>query len=142
VVDLQSILSHQAPMIMIDEVLENSHDQLVAGVTIRAGIPFYEPRIGVRAWVGLEYMAQSIAAFAGIKARDSGKHVPLGLIIGCRSYTCSISNFAPGSQLRIAIKELASEEFGLGSFDCEIGFPQCVAQGRVSVYGGDRHKVA
>jgi len=140
--DLEQILCHRQPMIFLDDVLEASRDHLVAMIRIRDGIPFYDPQHGVPAWVGLEYMAQSIAALAGIRARNAGKQVPLGLMIGCRNYTCNSSAFAPGSELRISIQELIAEEDGFGSFDCKIEDPKLVAQGRVSVFGGDRRTTA
>ncbi len=141
-IDLEQILYHRRPMIFIDDVVESDHDSLVAIVRIRKGIPFYAPDYGVPAWVGLEYMAQSIAALAGLRATGAGKPVPLGLIIGCRNYACETGNFAPGLELRISVRELAAEEYGLGSFDCTIADPALIAQARVSVFGGDRREAA
>ncbi len=140
--DLEHILRHRRPMIFLDDVLESTHDCLVATIKIREGIPFYETERGVPGWVGLEYMAQSIAALAGLRARKAGKKVPLGLIIGCRNYECGKSSFAPGSELRISIEELAAEEYGFGAFDCKIRDPDLVAQARVSVFGGNRQEAA
>jgi predicted hotdog family 3-hydroxylacyl-ACP dehydratase len=126
-------------MIFIDRIAEAGEDFLRAIITIREGIPFFEASRGVPAWVGLEYMAQSIAALAGIRARRDGKAIPLGLIIGCRKYTCSTATFAPGTIIESYIKELASEADGLGSFDCTLAAPRIVASARLSVFGGDRN---
>jgi predicted hotdog family 3-hydroxylacyl-ACP dehydratase len=136
--DLEHVLCHRPPMIFLDDVIETDQDRLVAIIRIREGIPFYKSQRGVPTWIGLEYMAQSIAALAGIRARNAGKPVPLGMIIGCRNYTCNTSMFPPGSELQISIKELAAEEYGFGSFDCKIEGPDLAAQARVSVFGGDR----
>jgi len=142
--DLEHIMCHRRPMVFLDDVVEADDESLVATIRIREGIPFYEPQHGVPAWVGLEYMAQSIAALAGIRARNAGNRVPLGLIIGCRNYTSNTSMFAPGSELRISIRKIAAEEYGFGSFDCRIkdnGKSEdqgLVAQARIAVFGGDR----
>ena len=114
-------------------------DHLRADVRIREGIPFFEANRGVPAWVGLEYMAQAIAALAGIRARRAGRPIPLGLIIGCREFSCTTANFAPGTIIDTRIRELAADENGLGSFDCTLGTPDIVASARLSVFGGDRH---
>ncbi len=140
--DLEHILRHRQPMIFLDDVLDSGHNHLVARVNIRDGIPFYQPQHGVPAWVGLEYMAQSIAALAGIRARSTGKPVPPGMIIGCRNYTSNTDVFAPDNELRISIKELVAEDNGFGSFDCQIENPDLVAQARISVFGGDRQAAA
>ena len=143
--DLERILCHRPPMVFIDDVVESRHEGLTAVVHIRDGIPLYEADRGVPAWVGLEYMAQSIAALAGLRARKAGHEVPLGLIIGCRNYTSNTSAFAPGSELRISVEELIAEENGFGSFDCIIDQgvedPQRVAQARITVFGGNRQEV-
>ena len=140
--DLEHIMCHRHPMIFLDDIVEAHNEALVSTVRIREGIPFYEPQYGVPAWVGLEYMAQSIAALAGIRARNVGKRVPLGLLIGCRNYSSNKSAFAPGSELRISVTELAAEEYGFGSFDCKIEDQGPVAQARISVFGGDRQATA
>ena len=106
---LQHIMSHQPPMVFLDEVVESRHEGLTAVVRIRDGIPFYAADRGVPAWVGIEYMAQSIAALAGIRARNAGEDVPLGLIIGCRKYVSTTAAFAPGSELRISVEELIAD---------------------------------
>ena len=147
-IDLDEILHHRHPMIFLDTVHESSDKNLVACVRIRDGIPFFEPQRGVPAWVGLEYMAQSIAALAGIRARQASNRVPLGMIIGCRNYTCNTSMFVTGSELRISVTELAAEENGFGVFDCnieddcQIEDQRRIAQARISVFGGDRQKAA
>ena len=38
----------------------------------------------VPAWVGIEYMAQAIAAWAGCRARAAGKPPQLGFLLGSR----------------------------------------------------------
>ncbi|MCG8377142.1 MAG: hypothetical protein MI702_11740 [Chlorobiales bacterium] len=136
--DLTQILCHRPPMIFLDEVAEYGDDYLTAVVQIREGIPFYRNPDGVPAWVGIEYMAQAIAAFAGIRAKNAGNPIPLGLLIGCRRYAANRPGFAPGERIEVCIKELAAEEYGLGSFDCTLNLPETVAQARLSVYGGPR----
>jgi len=148
VTDLEKILRHRQPMIFLDAILESSDRNLIACVRIREGIPFFEPKRGVPVWVGLEYMAQSIAALAGIRACQRNNQIPLGMIIGCRNYTCNTGMFAPDSELRISISELVVEENGFGVFDCNIKDDcqvedKCpIAQARISVFGGDRQKAA
>jgi len=136
--DISEFLYHRAPMMFVDEIIESGPGFLVAGVHIRPGVPFFEPSRGVPAWVGLEYMAQAVAAFAGIRARTDHKPISLGMLIGCRQYSSEISSFAPGTRIDVRIQELASVENGLGSFDCTLSAPDRIAEGRIAVYGGGR----
>ena len=134
--DILELLYHRPPMIFLDEIIESGPENLVAGVHIRPGIPFFDEDRGVPAWVGLEYMAQAVAAFAGIRARASSKPVVLGMLIGCRKYSSKVASFPPGTRIQVEVRELASAENGLGSFDCTLSASDLVAEGRIAVYGG------
>jgi len=136
--DITEFLYHRAPMIFLDEIIESGPNFLVAGVHIRPGIPYFEESRGVPAWTGLEYMAQAVAAFAGIRARADNRPIALGMLIGCRQYSSKIPSFAPGTRIEVRIQELASVDNGLGSFDCTLTASDCIAEGRIAVYGGAR----
>ena len=82
---LDDLVLHRGPMSLLDRVQAVEDDSLVAMVEIREGIPFFAG-CAVPAWVGLEYMAQAIAALAGARARREGRPIPLGLLIGCRKF--------------------------------------------------------
>lgn len=135
-VGIEELLYHRPPMIFLDEVIESGPNSLIAGVEIRPGIPFFESGRGVPAWVGLEYMAQAVAAFAGIRARAEDAPIRLGMLIGCRRYSTKLSVFPPGASMVVRVRELAWGESGLGSFDCTLSAPDIVAKGRIAVYAG------
>jgi predicted hotdog family 3-hydroxylacyl-ACP dehydratase len=133
---IEELLYHRPPMIFLDQVIESGPESLVAGVEIRPGIPFFENGRGVPAWVGLEYMAQAVAAFAGVRARAKDEPIRLGMLIGCRRYSTKLSVFPPGANIVVSVQELARGDSGLGSFDCTLGAPDNVAEGRIAVYAG------
>lgn len=129
------LLTHRDPMIFIDRVLTADRRGLVAEVRIESGKPFYEEGVGVPAWVGLEYMAQSIAALAGLKAKAVGQDAALGLLIGCREYSSEVAVFPDGAELKISVSELDVMDGSLGAFDCTIGNTDIMATARLMVYG-------
>jgi predicted hotdog family 3-hydroxylacyl-ACP dehydratase len=106
-------------MSLLDRVQAVEDDSLVATVEIREGIPFFAG-CAVPAWVGLEYMAQAIAALAGARARREGRPIPLGLLIGCRKFVTRVAMFAVGTRLAVEVRELVSDGAGLGAFACTI----------------------
>jgi predicted hotdog family 3-hydroxylacyl-ACP dehydratase len=75
---------------------------------------------GVGAWVGIEYMAQAIGAWAGYTAQLRGEPVKLGFLLGTRRYDCSRPIFILGSLLRVHVLRVFQDENGLGSFECSI----------------------
>lgn len=123
-------------MILLDRVASVSAENLEAEVVIRPGIPFNNGA-GVGAWVGVEYMAQAIAAWAGYHARLRGESVKIGFLLGSRRYECATPEFANGMRLKVAVKLLLQAENGLGSFECAISdtsTQQELARATVSVF--------
>jgi predicted hotdog family 3-hydroxylacyl-ACP dehydratase len=117
--DIRSLIPHAGPMVLLDRVISVDEDSLCAEVSIRSNTLFCGPD-GVGAWVGIEYMAQAIAAWAGYTAQLRGKPVKLGFLLGTRRYESSRPIFVLGSVLRVHVQRLFQNENGLGSFECFI----------------------
>ncbi|MFC3107949.1 3-hydroxylacyl-ACP dehydratase [Undibacterium arcticum] len=117
--DIRTLLPHSGTMVLLDRVVAADADSLCAEVAIRPDSLFCNAD-GVGAWVGIEYMAQAIAAHAGYLARLRGAPVKVGFLLGSRRYECSRPNFALGSILRVRIERILQGENGLGSFGCRI----------------------
>jgi predicted hotdog family 3-hydroxylacyl-ACP dehydratase len=117
--DICTLVPHAGPMVLLDRVISVDEESLCAEVTIRADSLFCGAE-GVGAWVGIEYMAQAIAAHAGHAAFLRGEPVKIGFLLGSRRYACERPAFAVGSVLRVYVTRLLVAENGLGSFDCRI----------------------
>ena len=84
---IEAVLPHQAPMILIDSLNSYHADGCVCDVTITEQSPFYdEVKKGVATYIGSEYMAQAIAAYAGTLALDDNNKVKIGFLLGSRKY--------------------------------------------------------
>ena len=117
--DIRSLLPHAGPMVLLDRVISVDEDSLLAEVCIRSDSLFCNGG-GVGAWVGVEYMAQAIGAWAGYTAQLRGEPVKLGFLLGTRRYECWRPIFLLGSVLRVHVQRLFQSENGLGSFECTI----------------------
>lgn len=117
--DIASVVPHGGAMSLLGSLLQADAETLTAQVQITPESMFCGPD-GVGAWVGVEYMAQAVAAHAGYCARLRGEPVRVGFLLGTRRYACSVSAFAPGSDLRIHVSRALQGENGLGAFDCRI----------------------
>lgn len=121
---IASLLPHSAGMLLLDRVVAADTDRLHAEVTITPHTLFADAN-GVGSWIGIEYMAQAVAAFAGYYAHcahtDSSKNpAKIGFLLGSRRYTANRDHFALGSTLQVHVLRLLQAENGLGSFDCFI----------------------
>ena len=117
--EIRTLVPHSGHMVLLDRVITADTESLSAEVNIRSDSMFYEGE-GVGAWVGIEYMAQAIAAYAGYVAQMNGDSVKVGFLLGTRRYECMRPYFSLGDQLRIEVKHLFQAENGLGSFECTI----------------------
>ncbi|WP_027865390.1 ApeP family dehydratase [Massilia alkalitolerans] len=117
--DIHSLVPHSGPMSLLGRFLEADDETLSAEVDITPESMFCtDGQVG--AWVGVEYMAQAVAAHAGWCARRRGEPVRVGFLLGARKYACAVSAFPVGSVLRVHVRRALQGENGLGAFDCRI----------------------
>ncbi|HWW72935.1 MAG TPA: hotdog family protein [Duganella sp.] len=117
--DVRSLVPHSGDMALLERVVSADEDNLCAEVRIHAGSVLATAQ-GVGSWVGIEYMAQAIAAHAGWLAGRRGDAVKVGFLLGSRKYEASVPYFALGSVLRVHVHRVLQAENGLGAFDCRI----------------------
>ena len=87
--DLEILLPHRAPMILLSRAVDYSDDFAQAEVLITEQSAFFDAALGgVPTWVGMEYMAQTIGVWAGHQQLSNNKPVQAGCLLGCRSYSC------------------------------------------------------
>ncbi|MES3024160.1 MAG: hotdog family protein [Pseudomonadota bacterium] len=133
---IAELVPHDGPMILLDRVLSADSDNVCAEVAIRADTLFCDGH-GVGSWVGIEYMAQAIAAQAGYQAYLRGARPDVGFLLGARRYVCGRSAFALGSVLHVFVHRALQGENGLGAFECRIedsADGEVVATATVTVY--------
>jgi predicted hotdog family 3-hydroxylacyl-ACP dehydratase len=137
--DIRTLVPHSGQMLLLDRVLSADTDDLCAEVRISAASVLAGEQ-GVGAWVGIEYMAQAIAAHAGWLAMRRGAQVKVGLLLGSRKYEANVTYFTPGSVLKVYVHRVLQAENGLGAFECRIdieGGAACVARATVTVFQPD-----
>ncbi|MBV1889157.1 MAG: hotdog family protein [Proteobacteria bacterium] len=117
VYNVAELVPHSGTMSLLDRVIEYGEDWLQAEVTITADSMFADKQ-GVPAWIGLEYLAQTIAAFAGLQERQKGDLPKLGFLVGSRRYSCSEEYFPIGQTLQLRVEREMESESGLNVFQC------------------------
>jgi predicted hotdog family 3-hydroxylacyl-ACP dehydratase len=117
--DIHTFVPHSGTMSLLGRLLAADDETLCAEVTIGPATLFCDGR-EVGAWVGIEYMAQAVAAHAGYCARLRGEPVKVGFLLGSRRYQCSVPGFAVGTVLKVHVQRALQGENGLGAFECRI----------------------
>lgn len=134
--DIDDLVPHSGAMSLLDKVVSADADKLCAEVRIHAGSVFYDAAEGgVGSWVGIEYMAQAIAAHAGYLARQAGAPVKIGFLLGARRYEAQVPLFGEGSVLQVHVHQALQSDNGLGAFECRIeAAGMMLAQATVTVF--------
>lgn len=101
--DIEELVPHAAPMILIDSVAAQGPALTRSVVRIGEDSMFYEAPHGVPSYFGIEYIAQTVAAHAGLHARRQGKPVRVGFLLGTREYKSAVAWFRLGSRLTIHV---------------------------------------
>ncbi len=127
------VIPHAKPMSLLDEILNYDGAELEAGVTIRKDSLFFDGK-AVPAWVGIEYMGQAVAAFAGAGAREDNKPIKIGFLVSSRRYQSNCSGFPLGSYLRVKAQPITDNETGLRVFDCSITGDDIYVSTNLNVY--------
>jgi predicted hotdog family 3-hydroxylacyl-ACP dehydratase len=117
--DIRTLVPHDGAMSLLGRLLAADAETLCAEVAIGADTLFLADG-AVGAWVGVEYMAQAVAAHAGFGARLRGEPVRVGFLLGTRRYTCTVAAFPAGSVLHVHAQQVLKGENGLGAYDCRI----------------------
>ena len=115
---IEAILPHRAPMILLDRVEEDSPDSIACSVTPHEASPFAEHG-SVPAVVATEYMAQCVAAYAGLKAFRRGEPIRIGYLIGARTIEFSVDRFPLECRLLVRARRTWGDD-ALGRFDCSV----------------------
>ncbi len=134
---LDSILAHTRPMILLDDIDFYDDTRCICRVIITTASAFYNTdQTGVASYIGSEYMAQTIAAYAGANALDNQESIQIGFLLGSRSYKTTQEFFKLGQLIFIEVEELYREESGLSVFGCVIKNEQkqVLAEAKVNVF--------
>ncbi|MDD1008632.1 hotdog family protein [Pseudomonas shahriarae] len=131
---LAELLPHAGDMILIDKIIRFDEEQIYTCLTVKPDGLFSLPDGSLPAWVGVELMAQSVAAFAGCHARRKGNPVELGFLLGTRKFECNVEAFPAGRELTVHGIRSLEDDNGMGVFECHITAPGIQASARLNVF--------
>jgi predicted hotdog family 3-hydroxylacyl-ACP dehydratase len=139
-IPVTDLLPHGPEMTLIDRLVSYDPRKCVAVVAIDRTKHFFAGG-GVPAWVGIEYMAQTIAARAGYEARLRGEPPAIGFLLGTRSYASAVDEFPDGCTLTINVEPLVVDG-GVSAFQCSIVSDRVLATAVVNTYQPSAAEIA
>jgi predicted hotdog family 3-hydroxylacyl-ACP dehydratase len=133
---VEDLVPHSGDMSLLDTVVAFNLSSLHATARIEKSNPFVTAGT-VSSWIGIEYMAQAIAAWAGAQARQKGEPVKLGFLLGTRKYEVTTDSFPLLCNLDIHVELLMDGANGLSVFECRIMYEGGEATANINVFQPD-----
>ncbi len=131
--DIGELLPHARPMMLLDEVLAADDESLRCALTVRAD-GLFDSDSSVPAYLGLEYMAQAIAAYSGARAHQAGAAPRIGFLLGTRNFSCNTGRLPCGTRLEVTARCTVQSASGMAAFDCEVRGEGIFQSARLSVF--------
>jgi predicted hotdog family 3-hydroxylacyl-ACP dehydratase len=132
---IEAIIPHRGTMLLIDAVDSFSDTALRARASVDPHAWYAGADGAMPAWIGIELMAQAIAAHVALLAMRGGACARPGVLLGSRSYHALRPAFAVGAPLLVDVSELLRGEAGHGAYECTIHQDGvCCAQAVIKVY--------
>ncbi|HDM8133525.1 TPA: hotdog family protein [Vibrio harveyi] len=139
---IEQLLPHDRPMILVDRAIDIQQDTIHCQVDIGEHNPFFNRDTQtVPAYVGIEFMAQSVAAWSGYHALVQGQEPPIGFLLGSRRYTSECDAFTQGQQLDVYAEKMM-EDNGMAVFSARMEWQEkTIATCQLNVYVPSEEKL-
>jgi len=131
---IEEVLPHRGIMLLVQRVVawDAEHAAVAASAQRDA---WYAEDGDMPSWIGIELMAQAIAAHVGLIARSQGRPPQRGVLLGTRQFRASRTRFPAERELLVSARVSYRDESGLGSYDATIDLDGAeLATANVTVY--------
>jgi predicted hotdog family 3-hydroxylacyl-ACP dehydratase len=132
---LPLLLPHQPPMRLLDALLTADDQRCTALARVDPAAWYAGPDGSAPGWIGLEWMAQAVAAHNGQRRQDPGVAPEFGYLLGTRAYACDLPAFPAHAAAEVEATAQETDPSGLSVYACAIrlhGRP--VAQALLKVF--------
>jgi len=130
--EVADFIPHTGNMVLLDRIIACDAYGLTAELRVRDDGLLGNADL-VPAWAGMEYMAQTIAAYSGVMAVQTRQGIRQGYLLGTRRYCSNVAAFSVGAVLTVKISKLCQED-SLGVFDCRIQGEGVEVRANLNVY--------
>ena len=120
--DLLSLVPHRGRMLLLSRIIncDTEERSIEAEYDITTDCIFYDSAVdGVPTWAGFEFIAQTIAAFLGLRDKEKGAPPKIGFVLAVSGMKMEIPFFKAGTTVTIKSKEI-EEMHPVYAFEGEI----------------------
>jgi predicted hotdog family 3-hydroxylacyl-ACP dehydratase len=106
---IADLVPHQPPMLALDRLVDWGPGRAECTAEVRSDSPLVRDGT-VGGVVGIEYLAQAVAACLGYEALQGGDGVRVGMIIACRQMDILQPELKVGTQLTLSVRRIRGNE--------------------------------
>lgn len=117
---IEELLPHRGIMLWLKGVTAADEAAIEAHAAVPAEAWYLDANRGMPAWIGIELMAQAIAAHASLRGRLLGRPARPGVLLGTRAYRAELPSFPAGARLLVSACLSGADESGYSAYDCSI----------------------
>lgn len=132
-IPIADLLPHDGKMLLLSKLVECDAQSITTSVLVRED-GLFDDQGTVPAWIGLEYMAQTVAAYSGLRAKLRGGPPKLGFLLGTRKFESTVSEIPCGTELWVHASRLTAGSTGIAAFQCKVSGDKILQTATLSVY--------
>ena len=137
-VPIEELLPQQGLMRLLDDVQTWDAERIVARARCNPSAWYADELGNMPSWIGIELMAQAIAAHVNLLSRQPGSPIRRGVLIGTRSYRAHPGRMSAGTPVTVRADVVFRDETGLGAYDCAIASGEdAIAEATIKVFEPD-----
>lgn len=131
-IPISRLIPQSGKMVLLDEALHGDSHSFTAKLRVKEDGLFNRGK-EVPNLVTVEYMAQTIAAWAGYQAHLRDEAVTPGLLLGVRDYSSNVTNLFVDEALEVSVQRITQSAQGLAVFDCLVKNQRLAISARLTV---------
>jgi predicted hotdog family 3-hydroxylacyl-ACP dehydratase len=113
------VLPHQGPAVLLSRVVAHDDERTVCVAAVDRAHLYRDEDGRVPSWVGIEIMAQCVAARGGLRSRAKGEAPRVGFLLGSRRLELSVPFLPTDRELEVHAQHVWGDH-KMVSFDCAI----------------------
>ena len=118
---IAEVVPHRGRALLLDRIETHETEMTCCVVEIDASTWLRRADGTVPAWIGIEYMAQCIAAHEGCVARETGRKLEPGFLVRARRVRFHHHELRAGERLAVRVRRLRGRPaLGAMAYACEI----------------------
>lgn len=120
---IEDLIPHRGTLLLVDRVVDFAEATAVAEYTPRRDAWYADEAGNMPAWIGIELMAQAVAAHVALMKRQQALEPKMGVLLGTRAYRATAASFMAGEPLTIRVNMvLLDATSGLSAYECAIAY--------------------